>query len=570
MNLFEEAGLQENILHAIGEMGFEEPTPIQKQVIPQILQSQNDVIGLAQTGTGKTAAFGLPVIQQTETGSSGTQTLILSPTRELCLQITQELKSYSKYVGKIGVVPVYGGASAEEQIRALKANAQVVVGTPGRVLDLLKRKKLRISGISRLILDEADEMLSMGFKEELNAILEQTNPEKQVLLFSATMPRDIAHIARKYMDQPVEISAGRKNIGAENVEHTYYMVHARDRYKALRRIVDMNPSLYGIVFCRTRRETREVAEKLMQDGYDADALHGDLSQAQRDMIMKKFRMNHLKLLIATDVAARGIDVNDLTHIINYNLPDDPEVYIHRTGRTGRVGKKGQAISLIHVKEQGKIRTIQKMVGKTFKQQPVPDGKDICRKQLFHFVDQVENTQVDEDRIRDFIPGILKKLEWLDKEELIKRFVSLEFERFLSYYEGAPDLNVPAASKKTAEKPGYEKKDMPGRAGRKKNAGKPSSHNRRDKDVRFQRFFINQGKKQKLDKRELLKLINQSMNDRSLEIGKIDIQNNFSFFQVDARYEEKLLMAFRKAKFNGKEVEVNLAKRNAKASEPTQK
>jgi len=570
MNLFEQAGLQENILHAIGEMGFEEPTPIQKQVIPQILQSQDDVIGLAQTGTGKTAAFGLPVIQQTDTASPGTQTLILSPTRELCLQITQELKNYSKYVGKIGVIPVYGGASAEEQIRALKANAQVVVGTPGRVLDLLKRKKLKISGISRLILDEADEMLSMGFKEELNAILEQTNPEKQVLLFSATMPRDIAHIARKYMDQPVEISVGRKNTGAENVEHTYYMVHARDRYKALRRIVDMNPSLYGIVFCRTRRETREVAEKLMQEGYDADALHGDLSQAQRDMIMKKFRLNHLKLLVATDVAARGIDVNDLTHIINYNLPDDPEVYIHRTGRTGRVGKKGQAISLIHVKEQGKIRAIQKMVGKTIKQQRVPDGKDICQKQLFHFIDQVENTQVEEERIREFIPGILKKLEWLDKEELIKRFVSLEFERFLSYYEGAQDLNVPVPSKKRNDKQSPGKQDAPGKGGSKKNAGKSSSRNKRDKDVRFQRFFINQGKKQNLDKRELLKLINQNMNDRSLEIGKIDIQNNFSFFQVDARYEEKLLKAFQKAKFNGKKVEVNLAKRNASAGKAVQK
>ena len=565
MNLFEQAGLQENILHAIGEMGFEEPTPIQKQVIPQILQSQDDVIGLAQTGTGKTAAFGLPVIQQTDIGSAGTQTLILSPTRELCLQITQELKKYSKYVGKIGVVPVYGGASAEEQIRALRSNAQVVVGTPGRVLDLLKRRKLNISGISRLILDEADEMLSMGFKEELNAILEQTNDGKQVLLFSATMPRDIAHIARKYMDQPVEISVGRKNTGAENVEHTYYMVHARDRYKALRRIVDMNPSLYGIVFCRTRRETREVADKLMQDGYDADALHGDLSQAQRDMIMKKFRLNHLKLLVATDVAARGIDVDDLTHIINYNLPDDPEVYIHRTGRTGRVGKKGQAISLIHVKEQGKIRAIQKMVGKTIKQEKVPEGKDICQKQLFHFIDQVEHTQVEEARIREFLPGILSKLEWLDKDELIKRFVALEFDRFLSYYEGAQDLNVPTSGKKASEKQTSGKKDHTSKAAGKKKNGKSSSRKNKSGEVRFQSFFINQGKKNKLDKRELLKLINQNMNDRSLEIGRIDIQNNFSFFQVDARYEEKLLKAFRKAKFNGKEVEVNLAKRNSKAS-----
>ncbi|HKL38029.1 MAG TPA: DEAD/DEAH box helicase [Bacteroidales bacterium] len=537
MNLFKEAGLGEDVLHAIGELGFEAPTPIQEKVIPQILSSPDDLIGLAQTGTGKTAAFGLPVIEQTDVGSKATQTLILSPTRELCLQITKDLKTYARYKGKIGVVPVYGGASAETQIKELRSNAQIVVGTPGRVLDLIKRKKLNISNISRLILDEADEMLSMGFKEELDAILERASSEKQVLLFSATMARDIANIARRYMVNPVEISVGKRNTGAANVQHMYCMVHARDRYQALRRIVDMNPNLYGIVFCRTRRETREVAEQLMEEGYNADALHGDLSQAQRDAIMKKFRIKNLQLLVATDVAARGIDVDDLTHIINYNLPDDSEIYVHRTGRTGRVGKKGVAVSLIQKRDVSKIYSLEKMVGKEFQLMKVPGAHEIVKKQLFSYIDQVESTQVDEDRISQFLPEILKKMDWLDKEELLKRFVSLEFSRLLSYYDKAPDLNV-----KEAPAPDKSKKS------------------RRDKNVRFTRFFINQGKKQKMDTRGLLKLINQNMNNRSVEIGKIDVQNNFSFFSLDARYEQEALKVFQKAKFNGSQVEVNLAKR----------
>jgi ATP-dependent RNA helicase DeaD len=537
MHLFKEAGLGEDVLQAIGELGFETPTPIQEKVIPHLISSREDMIGLAQTGTGKTAAFGLPVIEQTDGNSKQTQTLILSPTRELCLQITQDLQNYSKYKGRIGVVPVYGGASAEVQIRALRSNAQVVVGTPGRVLDLLKRKKLNLSNITRLILDEADEMLSMGFKDELDAILERTGQDKQVLLFSATMPKAIARIAYKYMNRPVEISVGRKNTGASNVRHMYCVVRARDRYQALRRIIDHNPKMYGIVFCRTRQETKEVAGQLMEEGYHADALHGDLSQAQRDMIMKKFKLQHLQLLVATDVAARGIDVSDLSHIINYNLPDDPEVYIHRTGRTGRIGKKGIAISLIHMKEKNRIFAIEKMVEKDFEQVKVPDAKSIVEKQLFNYIEGVENSPVDDASMNPFLPGILKKLEWLSKEELLKRFVSLEFSRLLAYYEGATDLNV-------RENPHKGKKKKP-------DPGKP---------VRFTRIFINQGKKQKMETRELLKLINQRLNNRSVEIGKIDVQNNFSFFSIDARYAEQLMRAFQGLWFNGFPVEVNLATR----------
>lgn len=600
MKQFKDAGLHEDIIRAIGEMGFEEPTPIQQQVIPQILQSKSDLIGLAQTGTGKTAAFGLPVIHQTDATSAQTQTLILSPTRELSLQIARELKGYTKYSGGIGVVAVYGGASAETQIKELRSNAQVVVGTPGRVLDLLKRRKLNVSNIQRLILDEADEMLSMGFQDELNAILERTGQEKQVMLFSATMPGAIAGMANKYMNQPVEISVGKKNTGADNVRHTYHLIRAKDRYPALRRIVDMNPGLYGIVFCRTRRETREIAEKLMQDGYDADALHGDLSQAQREMIMKKFRMKHLRLLVATDVAARGIDVNDLTHIINYNLPDDPEVYIHRTGRTGRIGKKGEAVSLIHHKEKGKMRTIEKMAGKHIQQKDVPNGRDICEKQLLYYVDKLENREVDEKKTERLMPDVISKLEGLSREELIRKVVSLEFERFFSYYDDAPDLNVSRRDEKKDKmadrgKNQKNKKNKgidaaTGKAGKIKNsphddkvnggsdlngntssrktdkdtsAGKGSRRKRQARKnsgrVRLQNFYINKGKNQKLDKRELLRLINEQMNDRGLEIGKIDIQNNLSFFEIDARYENELIRSFQNVTYNGSSVDVNLAK-----------
>jgi len=423
MITFKETGLNQDILKALDELGFENPTPIQEKTIPHLLSEEQDLIGFAQTGTGKTAAFGLPVIQKIDTDSKKTQAIILSPTRELCVQIAKDLDNYSKYTKGLSVAAVYGGASIDQQVRSLNKGAQIVVGTPGRTLDLIKRKKLKLSTVRFLILDEADEMLTMGFKDDLDAILEGTPDDKQTLLFSATMPKEIAAIAKKYMKDAIEISAGKKNIGAENVNHVYYMVNARDRYLALKRIADINPKIYGIVFCRTRRETKEVAEKLMADGYNADALHGDLSQAQRDYVMNRFRVKNLQLLVATDVAARGLDVTDLSHIINYNLPDDLEVYIHRSGRTGRAGKKGVCLTIIHSRETGKIKMIQKKVGKPFEHAPVPSGKEICGKQLYNLIDKIEKIEVDNSQIDQFLPEIYKKLEWLSREDLIKHFVS---------------------------------------------------------------------------------------------------------------------------------------------------
>jgi ATP-dependent RNA helicase DeaD len=540
MNLFSEIGLKGEILDAISELGFKEPTPIQEKTIPHLLNNKQDLVGLAQTGTGKTAAFGLPIIQQIDSNENHIQSLILCPTRELCLQITKDLKNYSKYIGNIGVVPIYGGASASEQIKQLKNKTHIVVGTPGRVLDLLNRKKLKISQINTLVLDEADEMLSMGFKDDLDTILANTSSEKQALLFSATMPKAIADIARKYMHRPIEISVSKKNIGAENVDHLYYLIHARDRYYALKRIADINPNIYGIVFCRTRRETKEVADKMMQDGYNADALHGDLSQAQRDHVMKKFRLKHLNMLVATDVAARGLDVHDLTHIINYNLPDDPEVYIHRTGRTGRAGKKGIAVTLIHLKEKSKLKAIEKMVGKSFDRKMIPTGKEVCEKQLFNLVDKVEqNVDYDESQIEPFLPEIYKKLSWLSKEDIIKRFVSLEFERFLEYYKDAPDINV--SDKKISQ----EKKSQD------------------NKKVEFTRFFINIGKDHKLKKTDILQLINQKLQKRGVEIGKVEMLNGFSFVEIDSNYQDTFFKSLNHTKFKGKKINVEIAKSQGK-------
>jgi ATP-dependent RNA helicase DeaD len=428
MNSFIESGLKPEILTAIEAMGFINPTPIQQQTIPAILGSSNDLIALAQTGTGKTAAFGLPILTLADAGLTVPQALVLCPTRELCMQITSDLQKYAKDMNHLRSVAIYGGASIENQIKSLKKGCHFVVGTPGRVLDMIRRKALVLGNIRWLVLDEADEMLNMGFKEDLDTILSETPQKRQTLLFSATMPREIAEIASKYMQDPIEISVGKRNAGAENVRHEYYMVHARDRYLALKRIVDVSPSVYGIVFCRTRQETKDVADKLMQDGYNADALHGDLSQAQRDYVMNRFRIKNLQLLVATDVAARGLDVNDLTHIINYNLPDDLEVYIHRSGRTGRAGKSGVAVSIIHTRETGRIKDLERMTRKPFERKKVPGGKEICEKQLFNLVDRVENTEVD-PQIEQYLPVIYKKLEWLSREELIKHFVSVEFNRF---------------------------------------------------------------------------------------------------------------------------------------------
>jgi len=546
MNNFEELKLNAELLSAITELGFEKPTPIQELVIPVLLESERDLVGLAQTGTGKTAAFGLPMIQKADTGIKQTQGIILSPTRELCIQIAKDLVAYSKNTKNLRVTPVYGGSSIETQITELRKGAHIVVGTPGRTLDLIKRKRLDISKINTVVLDEADEMLSMGFKEDLDAILESTPDTKQTLLFSATMPKEITRIANKFMTDPVELSAGTKNIAAENVKHVYYEVHARDRYEALKRIADVNPKIYGIVFCRTRRETKDIADKLIQDGYNADALHGDLSQAQRDSVMTKFRSKHLQLLVATDVAARGLDVNELTHVINFNLPDENEVYIHRSGRTGRAGKSGISLSILHMREKHKLRSVEKIVGRKFEKMLVPSGKEICAKQLYNLVDKVENVEIDESQIGPFMDEIYKKLEWLSREDLIKKFVSVEFNRFLSYYKGAKDLNK-------IEKSRDDSRDSRDRSGKKRKGEDRRSRDRdRDRnrsDENFTRLFINVGSSTNLNPPSLIGLINKYTNERNIDIGKIEIMKNFSFFEVDSAYEKKILTSFGEAEFH---------------------
>ena len=539
MTTFKEMGLKPEIIKALDDLSFEKPTPIQEKTIPHLLAGTKDLIALAQTGTGKTAAFGIPVLQQINPDKNHIQALILSPTRELGLQIANDLKDFSKYMGKVSVAAVYGGANIDTQIKQLKKGVQIVAATPGRALDLIKRRVLKLSNVKFLVLDEADEMLSMGFKDDLDAILEQTPKEKQTLLFSATMPKEILRIAQKYMDSPEEISAGKKNTGAENVRHIYYMVSARDRYLALKRIADINPKIYGIVFCRTRRETKEVADKLMADGYNADALHGDLSQSQRDYVMDRFRKKHLQLLVATDVAARGLDVNNLSHIINYNLPDELEVYIHRSGRTGRAGKKGISISIIHSKEKSKIRTLEKKVGKSFEYLKVPGGKEICEKQLFNLVDIMENIAIDEQQIEPFMPEIYKKLEWMSREDLIKRFVSVEFNRFLDYYKNSRDLNVSAKSQSRDE-------------------GKRSNSGRRGRNSNFSRFFISLGSRDKVNAVKLIGLINDNTRSKDIEIGKIDIMKSFSFFEVEKSQADKILKSFQNAKHNGTKISVELA------------
>jgi len=533
---FEETGLKPELLSAILEMGFEQPTPIQEKTIPHLLNNTNDLVALAQTGTGKTAAFGLPILNHIDAGSNQIQAMVLCPTRELCLQITRDLDSFSKNMKGQKNIPVYGGADIRKQINDLRYGGQIVVGTPGRVHDLIRRKVLNISQIKWLVLDEADEMLSMGFKEELDAILSVTPSIKQTLLFSATMPREIKEITEKFLQHPEEISVGKRNAGAENVEHHYYVVHAKDKYATLKRVADNYPDCYAIVFCRTRIETREVAEKFMADGYNADALHGDLSQAQRDQVMSRFRTRHLQMLIATDVAARGLDVNDLTHVINYSLPDDPEIYIHRSGRTGRAGKSGISVSIVHMRETGKLRQIEQLSKKRFERKMVPGGEEICEKQLMHLIDKVVQVEVNDSRIDPYLPEIKKKFEGLSSEEVLKRFVSAEFNQFLSYYKDAPDLNI------------HEKETSSGRF-EKRGTG---NGNR----VNFSRLFINAGKKQNLNASRLLGMINEHLQRKNIEIGKIDIQRKFSFFEIDSRYEQELIKTMSRASVDGFPVKVD--------------
>ncbi len=538
MSLFQDFGLRKEILSAITEMGFEQPTPIQAETIPYLLTPNADLIGLAQTGTGKTAGFGLPILQQIDFGQKTIQALVLCPTRELCMQITKDMQKFSKYVPEFKIVAVYGGASIQPQISALKAGVHMVVATPGRAMDLLNRKLLKVQHVKWLVLDEADEMLSMGFKDDLDSILEDTPKEKQTMLFSATMPTEIRSIAEKYMHEPVMISVGKKNAGAENVQHEYYVVHAKDRYQALKRVVDLHPLIYGIVFCRTRAETQEVADKLMGEGYNADVLHGDLSQAQRDFVMNRFRIKHIQLLVATDVAARGLDVNDLTHVINYNLPDELEVYIHRSGRTGRAGKTGTSISIIHTREPQKVQQLEKLIGKKFIRKQVPGGIEICERQLFNLIDKVQTVEVNTSQIEPFLEGIFDKLSSMEREDLIKRFVSVEFNRFLAFYENAPDLNANIHDQK--------------------NPLSRDNMSRRDRDrMKFSRVFINLGTKNNMNPSNLIGLINDRTGNKAIQIGKIEMMKKFSFIEVDSRFEREVMNSFHDCTIDGVRVAVEL-------------
>ncbi len=548
MKNFLDIKLNENIAKSLDELGFISPTPIQSKTIPLLLDTKQDLIGAAQTGTGKTAAFGIPSIHLTDIFDKSVQTLILCPTRELCIQITKDLKKYSKYVKGIQIVPVYGGASMETQIRALKKGSQIVVGTPGRTKDMIKRKKLSLVSIDRVVLDEADEMLSMGFKEDLDFILSKATAGVQKLLFSATMPKKVTSIIKNYMKNPVTIAVDPVNTAAINVLHQYHVVQAKDRYETVKRIADINPNIYGIVFCRTRRETKVVSNRLMVDGYNADALHGDLSQSQRDEVMNRFRKSQLQLLVATDVAARGLDVNNLSHIINYNLPDDPEIYTHRSGRTGRAGRTGISIAIVHSRELRRLKDIEKISGVTFSKELVPTGEDICKKQLYALIDKIKNIEVDNEKIEPFLSSIHKKLDGLDRDQLIKHFVYAEFSRFISYYKNARDVNVFSA-----------KKSSRSRTDRKSRGRDNSSKNN------FTRFHINIGTKHRLNPLKLISLINESLNSDIHEIGKIEILKTFSFFEIDSIVSQELLESLNETKFNNVKVKVDISKRSSAPS-----
>ena len=531
---------------AIGELGFESPMPVQEKVIPHLLHEDGDVVALAQTGTGKTAAFGLPVIQRTDVKLRKPQALILSPTRELCLQIGGDLADFSKYTPDLKVLPVYGGSSIESQIRTLKKGVHIIVATPGRLLDLIKRGTVDLSNVHTVILDEADEMLNMGFVDDINSILGNVPEDRKMLLFSATMPDEIAKIAKNYMHSPVEFVIGTKNEGAENVRHIYYMVNAKDKYLALKRIADANPNIYAIIFCRTKRETQEIADKLIHDGYNAESLHGDLSQQQRDLTMQKFRQHLTQLLVATDVAARGLDVDDLTHVINYGLPDDIESYTHRSGRTGRAGKKGTSISIVHTKEKSKIRAIEKTIGKEFVQADIPSAEEICKKQLYKVMDQIVKTDVNEEEIAPFMDDINRYFEYIDKEDIIKKIVSLEFGRFLAYYADAPEIGKPT-----------------GRGDKKKERRSDERKRTHKAEAGYRRLFINLGKADGFYPGELMQFVNRNMREGRQEIGAIDLMSKMSYFEVPERDAEKVMAALDGTTYHGRPVRCNDADRDSK-------
>lgn len=556
MKTFQELGIEAPILKAIEELGYQAPMPVQEQVIPHLLGEDTDLIALAQTGTGKTAAFGLPLLQRIAIANLYPQALILAPTRELCLQIADDLADYSKYIDNLRITPVYGGASIEVQIRSLRKGTHIIVATPGRLIDLIKRHCVSLEKITTVIMDEADEMLNMGFLDSINEILSFIPEDRKMLLFSATMPTGVEQIARNYMHNPQEIVVGSRNEGAENVRHIYYMVSAKDKYLALKRIADFCPNIYGIVFCRTRRETQEIADALIADGYNADALHGDLSQAQRDIVMQKFRMRNLQLLIATDVAARGLDVTDLTHVINYGLPDDIETYTHRSGRTGRAGKSGISVSIVHSREKGKIRAIEKIIGKKFEREHIPTGKQICEKQLYNWVDRIEKVEINESEIEPLLPPIFRRLSWLDEQDLIRRFVSLEFNRLLEYYRDAPDIDLPEEAPRERKGKGKEKDNTRRTDGAKREKGSCIA------ERGFTRLFVNQGRASGCFPANLIELINSNVPGH-INIGRIDLFADYSLIDVEEKAAQKAIAALKHADFFGNRVYAEIADPNKK-------
>ncbi len=532
---FQEIGLNSDLIKAVTDLGFTNPTPIQQQTIPLLAKEQVDLVALAQTGTGKTAAFGLPILNAINCDNKTVQALVLAPTRELCVQITNDIKNYSKYMRGFGVTAIYGGARIDGQIKDIKKGVQVVVATPGRLIDMIERRVINLNTVKIVVLDEADEMLNMGFKDDLDTILSETPDQKNTWLFSATMPREVERIAKNYMSNPKEISTGKKNEGADNLEHIYYMVQGRDRYLALKRVADYYPEIFGIVFCRTKAETQEVADSLIKDGYSADALHGDLSQSQRDFVMKRFRSRTLQMLVATDVAARGIDVNDVTHVINYNLPEDVENYTHRTGRTARAGKSGIAIAIITPKDSSKIKDIERIIKKKFEKKDVPNGSDVCEKQLFNLVHKLHNVEVKDDEIESFLPAIYEELKDLSKEELIKRFISEEFNRFHEYYQNAPDLNI-------------QKGAVDGAFG----------------SGRTTRFFVNMGQMDGFNIHSLKDFLSDSVKLHPRMVFNVDVKSSFSFFETESKFVNEFLgLNAQDLEFNNRKISLEVSNRRMK-------
>ena len=539
MKTFEELGVSEQIRRAIEEMGFVQPMPVQEAVIPHLVENEGDVIALAQTGTGKTAAFGIPLLQRIDTSRREPQALVLSPTRELCLQIADDLRDFSKYMDDIHVEAVYGGAAIEPQMRALRKGVHVIVATPGRLIDMKNRGFAKFDNVSTIVLDEADEMLNMGFSDSINEIFESLPTDHQTLMFSATMSREVERVAKSYLHDYETIVVGSRNEGAESVNHIYYMVQAKDKYLALKRIVDFYPKIFAIIFCRTKLETQEIADKLIKDGYNAESLHGDLSQQQRDLTMQKFRQHLTQLLVATDVAARGLDVDDLTHVINFGLPDDIESYTHRSGRTGRAGKKGTSISIVHSKEKHKIRNIEKEIGKKFVEAAIPTAEEICKKQLYKVMDQIVKTDVDDEEIAPFMGDISRYFEYIDKEEIIKKIVSMEFGKFLAYYADAPELTIPPV-------PSKEKGERP-QSDRQKRMNKAQKG--------FRRLFINLGKRDGFYPGELMQTLNRYVGGRQ-EVGHIDLLDTISYFEVPEKDARKVMTQLTGIRYHGRQVRCN--------------